>query len=257
MTNHFIDYNDAAYLDFHMGYLRDLPRRIEAFKIKLGLVPAADYGKYLETALNSVVAQALDGSKMWGSSATRLRSLHLEARSTLTEAIEQTNAVPSAEALKRVIVTLKHHQAKFSRQRAECLRIIECASVIPRFIDFMNLRIVQYAARHGLLAGRARGEASNTLHRRLTPDENLVSATRTVQWNYRCYSTALLSAGNMAAYCGRLSLLLSNTVQPLAALDAMQSPRRYRLSCRLAVASAHEALRLIERTFDRILRFRL
>ena len=69
MTTHLIGYDDVTYLGYNISYLEKLPQHIEAFKIKLGLVPENEYGKYREPAMDQAVATALQGSPLWRTSA--------------------------------------------------------------------------------------------------------------------------------------------------------------------------------------------
>jgi hypothetical protein len=127
MTVHLIESDDVTYLGFHMGYLQELPRRIESFKIRLGLVPAADYGKYREPALDAVVADARSGSTVWTSTAEQLRSLHRDTDRTLSDLIELIAATPSSDALNGVNDELGRHGERFDQMRTECVRVVECA----------------------------------------------------------------------------------------------------------------------------------
>ncbi|WP_447651795.1 hypothetical protein [Pseudomonas abietaniphila] len=256
MTVHLIESDDVIYLGFHMGYLQELPRRIESFKIRLGLVPAADYGKYREPALDAVVADARSGSTVWTSTAEQLRSLHRDTDRTLSDLIELIAATPSPDALKGVTDELGRHGERFDQMRTECVRVVECAArVIPRFIDFMNTRTFEYAKRKNLLTGATSPTLPDTLNRMLTDEENLGSAIATVEWNYRSFNTVLLCAGNMGAYCSRLYSLLGTTRQQLAAIDSREPARRQQVGYQSAASSALEAQRLIKYTTDNILRY--
>ena len=256
MTTHLIEYDNVAYLGFNVGYLEQLPQRVQAFKIKLDLVPADEYGNYEEPVLNATVTAARNGSSLWRSSVTHLRTLHQDAKTTLAQVIALMDANPLDSRLPRLTLELERHAAEFKRQQHECDRIIECArNVIPRFMDFMNVRIFEYAKRKGLLVRGNQGNAPETLSSELTHEDNLASAQGVVAWNRRAFSTAILSAGNMGAYCSRLSGLLDSTVRKINELKANESPRRLEVCCRAAASPAREAQRLINYTFDQILRF--
>jgi len=255
MAIHYIEYRDAEYLGFHMTYLENLPSRIEAFKIGLDLVPPAEYGKYREPALEEVVAKALAGSKRWRSTSDELRALHETTRSTLKTLIEHVNTGP--DSLSTQLAALREQSAQFRKRQEECLKIFEAAiAVIPRFMDFMNTSIYHYARVNNLIKGGSKAVGPDTLNRILTPDENMTSAISKVEWNDRSLCSTMLSAANMGIYCGRVSDLLGATRRQVVALDTEQSPRRLNTRAQLAVSSAREALRLINHTFDNILRFR-
>lgn len=256
MTTHLIEYDDVAYLGFNTGYLEKLPRYIEAFKIKLGLVPQAEYGKYREPAMDQAVAIARQGSPLWRTSATQIRVLHQDSKKTLAEMIALLNSNPFDSRIAQLTQDMLRHEADFKRQQAECDRIIECArQTIPRFMDFMNVRMYEYANRKGLLV---KGKSSNipqTLNSAVRDESSLASARSTLEWHRRAYNTTILSAGNMGAYCSRLSGLLNATLREIHALKANQPARRMTVSCQSAASSAREAQRLINHTFDNILRF--
>jgi hypothetical protein len=255
MAIHYIEYRDAEYLGFHMTYLENLPSRIEAFKIGMDLVPPADYGKYREPALDEVVAKASAGSKLWRSTSDELRALHETTRSTLKTLIEHVNTHP--DSLNAQLAALQEQSAQFKKRQEECLKIAEVAiAVIPRFMDFMNTSIYTYARVNNLIEGGSKAEGPDTLNRILTPDENMTSAMSKVEWNDRSLCSTMLSAANMGIYCGRVSDLLEATRRQVVALDPEQSPRRRNTGAQLAASSAREALRLINHTFDNILRFR-
>nr|WP_314583625.1 hypothetical protein [uncultured Pseudomonas sp.] len=256
MTVHLIESDDITYLGFHKRYLEELPVRIESFKIRLGLVPAADYGKYREPALDVVVADARSGSTIWSSTAEKLRALHRDTDRTLGELIKLIAASPSPDALKEVTDELRRHGERFDQMHTECDRVVECAAkVIPRFINFMNTRTFEYAKRKNLLTGATSPNLPDTLNRMLTDEENLRSATATVEWNYRSFNTVLLCAGNMGAYCLRLYSLLETTRQQLATIDSGQPASRQQVCYQSAASSALEAQRLIKYTTDNILRY--
>jgi hypothetical protein len=256
MTTHLIEYDDVAYLGYNIGYLEQLPQRIEAFKIKLDLVPASGYGKLKEPVLDQTVTTARQGSALWRTSATQIRSLHQDVRKTLTEVIGFMDSSSMDGRVTQVTRDLQRHAAEFKRQQTECDRIIECAKrVTPRFMDFMNVRTFEYAKRKGLLIKGSGGNGPETLSSALKDERSLVSARSTVEWNHRAFSTAVLSAGNMGAYCARLASLLDATVREVNALKVNQSPRRLKISCQSAASAAREAQRLINYTFDHILRF--
>lgn len=255
MAIHYIEYRDAEYLGFHMSYLANLPGRIEAFKTGLDLVPASEYGKYREPALDEVVAKALAGSTQWSSTSTELRVLHDSTRSTLNTLIEHVNTRP--DSLSAQLAALQAQSAQFKKHQEECLKIVEVAiAVIPRFMDFMNTSICTYARVNNLIKGGDKAEGPDTLSRILTPDENMTSAISKVEWNDRSLCSTMLSAANMGIYCGRVSDLLEATRRQVLPLDVEPSPRRLNTRAQLAVSSAREALRLINHTFDNILRFR-
>jgi hypothetical protein len=238
-----------------MSYLENLPSRIEAFKTGLDLVPPAEYGKYREPALDEVVAKALAGSKLWSSTSKELRALHETTRSTLKTLIEHVNTHP--DLLSAQLAALQNQSAQFRKRQEECLKIAEVAiAVIPRLMDFMNTSICTYARVNNLIKGENKAEEPDTLNRILTPDENMTSAISKVEWNDRSLCSTMLSAANMGIYCGRLYDLLEATRCSLAALDAKQSPRSFNTRAQLAVIPAREALRLINHTFENILRFR-
>ncbi|SER51891.1 hypothetical protein SAMN03159444_04363 [Pseudomonas sp. NFACC02] len=255
MAIHYIEYRDAEDLGFHMTYLKNLPSRIEAFKVGLDLVPTDEYGKSREPALDEVLAKALAGSTLWGFTSAELRALHHTTRSTLNTLLEHVKARP--DSLSVELATLQAQCAEFKNRQQECLKIAEVAiAVIPRLMDFMNTSICTYARVNNLIKGESKAEEPDTLNRILTPDENMTSAISKVEWNDRSLCSTMLSAANMGIYCGRLSDLLEATRCGLAALDAKQSPRSINTRAQLAVIPAREALRLINHTFDNILRFR-
>ena len=256
MTTHLIQYDDVAYLGFNIGYLEKLPQYIEAFKIKLDLVPEAEYGKYREPAMDQAVITARQGSTLWSSSVKQIRALHQDTKKTLTDMIALLDSKPFNSRIAQLTQELLRHEAEFKRQQAECDRIIECASqTVPRFMDFMNVRTYEYAKRKGLLVKGMSRNVPETLGSVVTDEGSLTSARSTLEWHRRAYNTAILSAGNMGAYCSRLSGLLSATLREIQALKADQPARRMAVSCQSAASSAREALRLINHTFDNILRF--
>lgn len=257
MTTHLIESNDVTFLGYTTVYLKNLDQHIEAFKIKLGLVPPADYGTYKEPVLDQTVNLAREGSDLWITCATRIRSLHEETQETLSETIALLQHNPGDSRMRQVISRLQCHSEAFKQQQVECDRIIKCIKrVTPRFIDFMNVRIYEYAKRKGLLATATGSSVPETLNSAITNEQSLASAKGTVDWHYRVFSTVVLSAGNMGAYCSRLAGLLEATVNNINRLNANQSPRRLEVSCRSAASSAREAQRLVQYTFDHILRFR-
>lgn len=256
MTTHLIEYDDVAYLGFNIGYLEKLPQHIEAFKIKLGLVPEAEYGKYKEPAMDQVVATARQGSPLWHSSAKQIRALHQDTQKTLTDMIALLDSNPFDSRIAQLTQDMLRHEAAFKRQQAECDRIIECATqTIPRFMDFMHVRAYEYAERKGLLVKGTSSNVPGTLNSAVTDESSLASARSSLEWHRRAYNTAILSAGNMGAYCSRLSGLLNATVLEIRTLKANQPARRMTVSCQSAASSAREAQRLIDYTFDNILRF--
>jgi len=257
MTTHLIEYDDMAYLGFNMGYLKKLPEYIEAFKITLGLVPEAEYGRYDEPAMDEVVTLAEQGSSLWTASATQIRSIHQDTKKSLAQItlILDSNSLDSR--LPPLIKELLRHKAALERQQVECDGIIECAQqTTPRFMDFMTLRMYEHAKRKGLLVTSTSSNVPDTLVSALMDESSLASARNKLEWHRRAYNTALLSAGNMGAYCSRLSCLLTATVEDIQAIKADLSPRQLAVSCQSAASSAREALRLIDYTHDLILRFR-
>ncbi|NBB08581.1 hypothetical protein [Pseudomonas sp. SLFW] len=256
MTTHLIDSEDVAYLGFNIGYLDKLPQYIEAFKIKLDLVPQAEYGKYKEPAMDQTVATARQGAPLWRTSATQIRAIHQDTKKTLSEAISLLDSNPFDSRIRQITQDLSRHEEAFRRQQAECERIIVCAKqTIPRFMDFMNMRTYEYAKRKGLLIKGASRTLPETLNSALRDESRLASARSSLEWHRRAYNTTILSAGNMGAYCSRLSGLLNATVREVRGLKANQSPRRMKVSCQSAASSAREAQRLVDYTFAYILRF--
>jgi hypothetical protein len=238
-----------------MNYLQNLTSRIEAFKTGLDLIPAAEYGKSREPALDEVVAKALAGSTLWSSTSAELRALHHTTRDTLNTLVEQVNSRP--DSLTEQLAALKAQSAQFKERQEECLKIVEVAiAVIPRLMDFMNTSICTYARVNNLIKGGSKAEGPDTLNRILTPDEHMTSAISKVEWNDRSLCSTMLSAANMGIYCGRVADLLEATGRQVVALDTKLSPRRLNTRAQLALSSAREALRLINHTFDNILRFR-
>jgi len=255
MAIHYIAYSDAEYLGFHMNYLQNLTSRIEAFKTGLDLVPAVEYGKSQEPALDEAVAKALAGSTQWSSTSEEFRALHHATRDTLNTLLKQVNARP--DSLNGQLAALQAQCDQFKKCQDECLKIADVAiAVIPRLIDFMNTSIYTYARVNNLTKEGSETEGPDTLNRILTPDENMTSAISKVEWNDRCLCSTMLSAANMGIYCGRIFDLLEETRRQIVALDAKQSPRRLNTRAQLAVSFAREAMRLINHTFDNILRFR-
>ncbi|WP_268797894.1 hypothetical protein [Pseudomonas huanghezhanensis] len=256
MTTHLIEYDDVTYLGYNIGYLEQLPQHIEAFKIKLDLVPAAEHGKYMEPAMDQTVAAARQGSPLWPATAKQIRALHEDTKKTLTDMIAVLDSNPFDSRIAQLTQDMLRQEAEFKRQQAECDRIIECArQTIPRFMDFMNVRTYEYAKRKGLLVKGKSLNVPETLSSALTDESSLASARSSLEWHRRAYNTAILSAGNMGAYCSRLSGLLHATVREIQALKADQPARRMTVSCQSAASSAREAQRLINHTFDNILRF--
>lgn len=256
MTTHLIEYDDVAYLGFNIGYLEKLPQYIEAFKIKLDLVPEAEYGKYREPAMDQVVATARQGSSLWHTSAKQIRALHQDTEKTLAGMIALLDSNPFDSAIAQLTLDMLSHEAEFKRQQAECDGIIECArQTIPRFMDFMNVRTYEYAKQKGLLVNGKSSNVPETLNSALTDESSLASARSSLEWHRRAYNTVILSAGNMGAYCSRLSGLLNATVREIHTLKPNQPARRMTVSCQSAASSAREAQRLINHTFDNILRF--
>jgi hypothetical protein len=256
MTTHLIEYNDVAYLEFNIGYLEKLPQYIEAFKIKLGLVPEAEFGKCREPAMDQAVATAGQGSSLWSASAKQIRALHQDAKKTLTDVITLLDSNPFDSRIAQLTKDMLRHEAEFKRQQAECDRIIECATqTIPRFMDFMNVSTYEYAKRKGLLAKGKPGNVPETLSSALTDESSLASARSSLEWHRRAYNTVILSAGNMGAYCSRLSGLLNATLREIHALKPNQPARRMTVACQSAASSAREAQRLINYTFNNVLRF--
>jgi hypothetical protein len=256
MTTHLIGYDDVTYLGYNISYLEKLPQHIEAFKIKLGLVPEKEYGKYREPAMDQAVATALQGSPLWRTSAKQIRALHQDTKKTLADMIALLDSNPFDSRTAQLTQDLMRHEAAFKRQQAECDRILECArQTIPRFMDFMNVRTYEYAKRKGLLVKEKSSNVPERLSSALTDESSLASARSSLEWHRRAYNTAVLSAGNMGAYCSRLSSLLNATLQEIHALKAQQPARRMVVSCQSAASSAREAQRLINYTFDSILRF--
>ncbi|SEJ29968.1 hypothetical protein [Pseudomonas sp. NFR16] len=256
MTTHLIEYDDMAYLGFNTGYLKKLPEYIEAFKITLGLVSEADYGRYNEPAMDQVITLAEQGSSLWTASATQIRSIHQDTRQTLAEVIQVLDSHSLDGRLPQLIQALMRQKTAFERQKVACDGIIECAQqTTPRFMDFMKLRMYEHAKRKGLLVTSS-NNAPEMLISALRDESSLASARSKLEWHRRAYNTAILSAGNMGAYCSRLSCLLSATVEDIQAIEADLSPRQLAVSCQSAASSAREALRLIDYTHDLILRFR-
>lgn len=257
MTTHLIGYEDVAFLGYNIGYLEKLQEHIQAFKIKLGLVPPAEYKKYNEPVLDEAVNIAQEGSSLWVKCATTIRSLHEETQETLSETIALLRSHPCDSRMREAISSLQCHSEAFRQQQVECDRIVECIKrVTPRFIDFMNVRIHEYAKRRGLLATATGSSVPETLNSAITDEQSLASARGSIDWNYRVFSEVVLSAGNMGAYCSRVAGLLEATVDNISRLSANQSPRRLEVSCRSAASPAREAQRLVQDTFDHVLRFR-
>lgn len=254
MAIHYIEYRDAQYLGFHMDYLENLSSRIEGFKIGLDLVPAAEYGKSKEPALDHVVAKALAGSKLWSSTSQELRALHESTRSTLKTLLDHVNSRP--DSLTTQLVALQAQSARFKTHHQECLKIVEVTvAVIPRFMDFMNTSISTYARVNNLVKGGSKA-GPDTFSQILTPDEKMTFAIHKVKWNERSLCSAMLSAANMGIYCERISNLLEATHRQVSSLEVERSPRCLRTRAQLSISSAREALRLINHTFENILRFR-
>ncbi|QKF51388.1 hypothetical protein [Pseudomonas graminis] len=256
MTTHLIEYDDVAYLGFNIGYLEKLPEYIEAFKIKLDLVPEAEYGKYMEPVMDQTVAAARKGSPFWSARAKQIRALHEDTKKTLTDMITVLDSNPFDSRIAQLTQDTLRHGAEFKRQQEECEGIIECAmQTIPRFMDFMNVRTYEYAERKGLLVKGQSSKVPQTLSSAITDESSLASARSSLEWHRRAYNTTILSAGNIGAYCSRLSGLLNATVREIQALKANQPARGMAVSCQSAASSAREAQRLIHHTFDNILRF--
>lgn len=274
MTNELITYADVAGMNNYMLYLERFPERIESFKITLNLVPAKDYGKYIEPALDHVTRKAKQHKTLWSIQMEPLRQLHrdleqfvadffllsaqldaycstLNRKTRMADVLRQSvtdepftlsgklKVVPGStvrDVLTDVGEELGRYQAAFATQAATTALVRESSySLIPRFIDFMSIKILEAA--------------------RQSASESDVTSARSKQHWSRCqYVYALQASSNVQAYCRRLSVLLKTSLEEFNVMQGDSSVSISLLALRLTQVKVREVERLSKVMTD-ILRY--
>jgi hypothetical protein len=264
MATELITYADIAGMNNYMLYLERFPERIEFFKITLDLVPAKDYGKYIEPALDHVTRKAKEHKTLWSIQMKPLRQLHrdleqfvadfflfatqleaycltLNRNTRMADVLRQSVSdepfnlsgklmVVSDSTVRNVLTyvgaELDRYQAAFATQAATKAIVRESSySLIPRFIDFMSIKIVEAA-------------------RRSVSESDVTSARSKQHWSRCQYFHALQAASNVQAYCQRLSVLLKASLETFNVMQGDSSVSISLFSLRLTQVKVREVERL-------------
>lgn len=264
MTSELITYADIAGMNNYMLYLERFPERIESFKITLDLVPAKDYGKYIEPALDHVTRKAKEHETLWSIQMKPLRQLHqdleqfiadfflfsaqleaycltLNRKTRMVDVLRlsvtdepfnlsgKLKVVPGStvkDVLTDVGAELGRYHAAFATQAATKAIVRESSySLIPRFIDFMSIKIVEAA-------------------RRSVSESDVMSARSKQHWSRRQYFYALQASSNVQAYCQRLSVLLKASLEECNVIQGDSSVSISLLALRITQVKVREVERL-------------
>lgn len=279
MTIYLIEHADSVGLHGHRVYLEQLPQRIELFKMDLGLVPAHEVGKYREPALTRTTDRARQDMSRWPEMVKPMRQLHqdfalfiretnrfvnqlevyqqLKGRQgtrdhldTLALYLEPFNltgklgispSTKTSEVVALIRQKLQNFEGLFSVKATEMELIrLSVHEVIPRFIDFMNLRIVEHEAKH---------RHNNQQLSAIVIDE-LATARSKVRWSEKQYLYGLQAASNMGTYCSRMTVLLQYARDELDGIDDRSSIAMLTLATGLMGARTHEAESLAKRVSE-------
>lgn len=279
MTIYLIEHADSVGLHGHRVYLEQLPQRIELFKMDLGLVPAHEVGKYREPALTRTTDRARQDMSRWPEMVKPMRQLHqdfalfiretnrfvsqlevyqqLKGRQgtrdhldTLALHLEPFNltgklgispSTKTSEVVALIRQKLQDFESLFSVKATEMELIrLSVHEVIPRFIDFMNLRIVEHETKH---------RRNNQQLSAIVIDE-LATARSKVRWSEKQYLYGLQAASNMGTYCSRMTVLLQYTRDELDGIDDRSSIAMLTLATGLMGARTHEAESLAKRVSE-------
>jgi hypothetical protein len=279
MTIYLIEHADSVGLHGHRVYLEQLPQRIELFKMDLGLVPAHEVGKYREPALTRTTDRARQDMSRWPEMVKPMRQLHqdfalfiretnrfisqlevyqqLKGRQgtrdhldTLALHLEPFNltgklgispSTKTSEVVALIRQKLQDFESLFSVKATEMELIrLSVHEVIPRFIDFMNLRIVEHETKH---------RRNNQQLSAIVIDE-LATARSKVRWSEKQYLYGLQAASNMGTYCSRMTVLLQYARDELDGIDDRSSIAMLTLATGLMGARTHEAESLAKRVSE-------
>lgn len=279
MTIYLIEHADSVGLHGHRVYLEQLPQRIELFKMDLGLVPAHEVGKYREPALTRTTDRARQDMSRWPEMVKPMRQLHqdfalfiretnrfvsqlevyqqLKGRQgtrdhldTLALHMEPFNltgklgispSTKTSEVVALIRQKLQDFESLFSVKATEMELIrLSVHEVIPRFIDFMNLRIVEHETKH---------RRNNQQLSAIVIDE-LATARSKVRWSEKQYLYGLQAASNMGTYCSRMTVLLQYARDELDGIDDRSSIAMLTLATGLMGARTHEAESLAKRVSE-------
>jgi hypothetical protein len=279
MTIYLIEHADSVGLHGHRVYLQQLPQRIELFKMDLGLVPAHEVGKYREPALTRTTDRARQDMSRWPEMVKPMRQLHqdfalfiretnrfisqlevyqqLKGRQgtrdhldTLALHLEPFNltgklgispSTKTSEVVALIRQKLQDFESLFSVKATEMELIrLSVHEVIPRFIDFMNLRIVEHETKH---------RRNNQQLSAIVIDE-LATARSKVRWSEKQYLYGLQAASNMGTYCSRMTVLLQYARDELDGIDDRSSIAMLTLATGLMGARTHEAESLAKRVSE-------
>ena len=279
MTIYLIEHADSVGLHGHRVYLEQLPQRIELFKMDLGLVPAHEVGKYREPALTRSTDRARQDMSRWPEMVKPMRQLHqdfalfiretnrfvsqlevyqqLKGRQgtrdhldTLALHLEPFNltgklgispSTKTSEVVALIRQKLQDFESLFSVKATEMELIrLSVHEVIPRFIDFMNLRIVEHETKH---------RRNNQQLSAIVIDE-LATARSKIRWSEKQYLYGLQAASNMGTYCSRMTVLLQYARDELDGIDDRSSIAMLTLATGLMGARTHEAESLAKRVSE-------
>lgn len=279
MTIYLIEHADSVGLSNHRYYLEQLPQRIELFKMDLGLVPAHEVGKYREPALTRTTERARQDMSRWPDMVKPMRQLHqdfalfiretnrfvsqldvyqqLKGRKgtrdhldTLALHLEPFNltgklgispSTKTSEVVALVRQKLQDFEGLFSVKATEMELIrLSVHEVIPRFIDFMNLRIVEHEAKH----------RRNNQQLSATVLDELATARSKLRWSEKQYLYGLQAASNMGTYCSRMADLLQYARTELDSINGRSSVAMLALSTGLMGARTNEAESLAKRVWE-------
>ena len=279
MTIYLIEHADSVGLHGHRVYLEQLPQRIELFKMDLGLVPAHEVGKYREPALTRTTDRARQDMSRWPEMVKPMRQLHqdfalfiretnrfisqlevyqqLKGRQgtrdhldTLALHLEPFNltgklgispSTKTSEVVALIRQKLQDFESLFSVKATEMELIrLSVHEVIPRFIDFMNLRIVEHETKH---------RRNNQQLSAIVIDE-LATARSKIRWSEKQYLYGLQAASNMGTYCSRMTVLLQYARDELDGIDDRSSIAMLTLATGLMGARTHEAESLAKRVSE-------
>lgn len=279
MTIYLIEHADSVGLSSHRYYLEQLPQRIEVFKMDLGLVPAHEVGKYREPVLTRTTERARQDMSRWPDMVKPMRQLHqdfalfirqtnrfvsqlevyqqLKGRKgtrdhldTLALHLEPFNLTgrlgisPSTKASEVVALVrqkLEDFEGLFNVKATEMELIrVSVHEVIPRFIDFMNLRIVEHEAKH----------RRNNQQLSATVLDQLATARSKLRWSEKQYLYGMQAASNMGTYCSRMAELLRYAKAELDGINDRSSVAILALSTGLMGARTSESESLAKRVWE-------
>lgn len=279
MTIYLIEHADSVGLSSHRYYLEQLPQRIELFKMDLGLVPAHEVGKYREPVLTRTTERARQDMSRWPDMVKAMRQLHqdfalfirqtnrfvsqlevyqqLKGRKgtrdhldTLALHLEPFNLTgrlgisPSTKASEVVALVrqkLEDFEGLFNVKATEMELIrLSVHEVIPRFIDFMNLRIVEHEAKH----------RRNNQQLSATVLDQLATARSKLRWSEKQYLYGMQAASNMGTYCSRMAELLRYAKAELDGINDRSSVAILALSTGLMGARTNESENLAKRVWE-------